>query len=172
MNVPEGEPTKSPLAGDKAPSSLAFLLSQVGIFASARFADAIAEAGLQPPGFRVLNVIDASEGSSQHTIGEAIQAPASRMVAIVDDLEADGLVERRPHPGDRRVRALHLTPAGRKALAAGRKIAKAHEQRLTEGMSQADAKRLIKLLQQLASNNGLAAGVHPGISMRKPGEVK
>src|SRR5689334_18038180 len=75
------------LVGDKAPSSLAFLLSQVGIYASRRFAERLAEIDLQPPLFRVLNVIDAAEGLSQQAIAAAIQAPASRMVAIVDELE-------------------------------------------------------------------------------------
>jgi len=36
------------------------------------------------------------------------------------------VVERRPNPDDRRVHALHLTPAGRKLLARGRRIAKEH----------------------------------------------
>lgn len=156
------------LADDKAPSSLGFLLSQVGLFAAARFSEAISEIGLQPAWFRVLNVIDVAEGSSQQAIGEAIEAPASRMVAIVDELEERGLVERRPHPGDRRVHALYLTSAGRKALARGRKKAAEHEGRLTHGMSDADTKRLVKLLRKLAAGNGLAAGVHPGLSMAKP----
>jgi hypothetical protein len=75
---------KGPIRGDKAPSTLAFLLSQVGIFASRRFAERLAAIDLQPPLFRVLNVVDAAEGLSQQAIGEAIHAPASRMVAIVD----------------------------------------------------------------------------------------
>ena len=78
------------------PRHLGFLLSQVGIYASQRFAEAIGEAGIHPPLFRVLNVVDAAEGESQQAIGDAIQAPPSRMVAIVDELEERGLIERRP----------------------------------------------------------------------------
>ena len=65
-----------PLAGDHAPSSVAFLLSQVGIHASQRFARRIAEIDLQPPQFRVLNMVDAVEGRSQQAIAEAIGAPS------------------------------------------------------------------------------------------------
>ncbi len=155
--------SKSP-AGDKASTSLAFLLSQVGIFASSRFADAIEKIGLHPPWFRVLNVIDAAEGSSQHAIGEAIQAPASRMVAIIDELETLGLVERRPQPGDRRVRALYLTAAGRKKLAQGRKVAAEHESQIAAKLSAAERAKLIELLQRLAETNGLGPGVHPGFN--------
>ena len=156
--------TEGPFPGDKAPTSLAFLLSQVGVYASQQFHEAIAEADIHPPLFRVLNVVDAAEGQSQHTIGEAIQVPPSRMVAIVDELEDRGLIERRPHPGDRRVRALFLTPEGRKVLNRGRKIAMAHEERLTEGLSKKESEELISLLRKLAAAQGIGSGVHPGLS--------
>jgi DNA-binding MarR family transcriptional regulator len=152
------------ISGDKAGSSLGFLLSQVGIHASRRFAQRIAALDIHPPLFRVLNVVDAAEGQSQQAIGEAIQAPASRMVAIVDELEQRGLIERRPHPSDRRVHALYLTAEGRKLLAKGREIAKEHEQELTRGMSAADIKQLIVLLRKLVDNQGIGSGVHPGLS--------
>jgi DNA-binding MarR family transcriptional regulator len=164
--VNPGEPHK-PLPGDKAPSSLGFLLSQVGIYASQRFGEAIGEIGIHPPLFRVLNVVDVAEGQSQQAIGAAIQAPPSRMVAIVDELEERGLIERRPHPGDRRVRALYLTAKGRKVLDKGREIAANHEQRLTQGMSKRDSEQLIGLLRKLADSQGLQSGVHPGLSNPK-----
>lgn len=155
---------KQPLDGDRAPSSVAFLLSQVGILASQRFARRIAEIGLHPPQFRVMNMIDAAEGRSQQAIAEAIGAPASRMVAIVDELEDQGLVERRPHPSDRRVRALYLTAAGRRMLARGRKIAGEHEEEMMRGLTGADRDRLVALLQKVVYEQGIGSGVHPGLS--------
>jgi DNA-binding MarR family transcriptional regulator len=163
----DSTPSTSGIQGDKAPKSLAFLLSQVGIFASAKFAHAIEEIGLHPAWFRVLNVIDAAEGSSQHAIGEAIQAPPSRMVAIVDDLETRGLVERRPQPGDRRVRALFLTKEGRNILKRGRKVAAEHEDRIAAGLSQGEREKLVSLLRKIAESSDLGAGVHPGLSLVK-----
>jgi DNA-binding MarR family transcriptional regulator len=151
------------VARDKAPSSIGFLLSQVGIHASRRFAERLAALDLQPPQFRVLNMVDAAEGLSQQAIGEAIQAPASRMVAIVDELERRGLIERRPQPGDRRVHALYLTAEGRKLLTRGREIAGAHEAELTRGMSKADRERLVALLRQIVEGAGIGPGVHPGL---------
>jgi DNA-binding MarR family transcriptional regulator len=154
------------LKHDKAPSSLAFLLSQVGVYASQRFAQRIAALDIHPPLFRVLNVVDAAEGQSQQAIGEAIEAPASRMVAIVDELEQRGLLERRPHPRDRRIRALYLTAKGRALLARGRKIAMEHEQELMRGMTQTDRKQLVALLQKIVDGQGIGRGVHPGLSGR------
>lgn len=163
--------TSEPIAGDQAPSTLAFLLSQVGIHAARQFSERIAEVELTPPLFRVLNLIDAAEGRSQQAIGEAVEVPASRMVALVDDLEQRGLVERRPHPTDRRVRALYLTPKGRKTLARGREIAEAHEEALTRGMAAADRKRLVALLQKIVDEQTIGRGIHPGLSGKLGGSV-
>jgi len=149
---------------DRAPSSLGFLLSQVGVYASRRFARRIATIDLQPPQFRVLNAVDAVEGQSQGAIGEAIGAPASRMVAIVDELEGRGLVDRRPHAGDRRIHAVFLTPKGRKLLTRGREIAAEHEAELTQGMSVRERKQLVALLQKVVEEQEIGAGVHPGLS--------
>jgi DNA-binding MarR family transcriptional regulator len=150
--------------GDRAPSTLAFLLSQVGIHASRQFAERIEAAGINPPLFRVLNLVDAAEGRSQQAIGQAIEVPASRMVALVDELEQRGLVERRPDPADRRVRALYLTAEGKRTLARGRKIAKQHEDDLTRGLAAADRKRLLNLLQKMVDAQAIGRGVHPGLS--------
>jgi len=155
---------KDSKAGDRAPSSLAFLLSQVGIYAARQFAERIGEVDLQPPLFRVLSLVDAAEGRSQQAIGEAIQVPPSRMVALVDELEQRGLVERRPDPADRRVRALFLTEKGRDTLARGREIARQHEQELTRGMAAADRKRLTELLEKIVDEQTIGRGIHPGLS--------
>jgi DNA-binding MarR family transcriptional regulator len=150
--------------GDRAPQTLAFLLSQVGIHAARRFSERIASIDLNPPLFRVLNLVDAAEGRSQQAIGAAIEVPASRMVALVDELEQRGLVERRPDPKDRRVRALYLTRKGRTTLARGRKIAKDHEEELTRGMTEPDRKRLVDLLGKIVDEQAIGRGVHPGLS--------
>ena len=152
------------LAADKAPQNLAFLLSQVGIHASACFAARLAEVDLQPPLFRVLNLVDAAEGRSQQEIAKAVQAPPSRMVGFVDELEQRGLVERRADPRDRRVRALYLTAAGREPLARGREVAREHEQELTQGLGEGERERLVELLGKVVEEQAIGQGVHPGFS--------
>lgn len=160
--------TDRPLVGDKVPSNLAFLLSQVGIHAAKRFSERMEEVDLQPPLFRILNLVDAAEGRSQNAIGEAIEVPPSRMVGLVDELERRGFVERRPDPFDRRIRALFLTTEGREALARGRAVAKEHERELTQGMSAADRKQLVALLQQIVDQQTIGHGVHPGLKEGAP----
>jgi DNA-binding MarR family transcriptional regulator len=51
-------------------------------------------------------------------LAEHIGADAPYTTTIVDKLEAQGLVERTPHPDDRRRKLVRLTPAGEEAVAA------------------------------------------------------
>jgi len=52
-------------------------------------------------------------------IGERLQVHRTSVTNIIDKLEADGLVRRVPHADDRRATLAEITPAGRRAAAAG-----------------------------------------------------
>lgn len=49
-------------------------------------------------------------------LGERVVLSRSRVSRLVDDLEADGLIERRPDPSDGRATLACLTPTGRAAF--------------------------------------------------------
>ena len=55
----------------------------------------------------VLRVLDTGGAMSQADLARAIGVPASKVVGLVDELQADGLVERLAGQADRRVRVLH-----------------------------------------------------------------
>lgn len=55
-------------------------------------------------------------------IAQAAEVDPSAATVAVDLLERRGLAERRPHPGDRRSRLVHLTAAGLEAAGAARRI--------------------------------------------------
>jgi DNA-binding MarR family transcriptional regulator len=78
----------------------------------------------------------------------------SSMVSTIDELEARGLVERRSHPTDRRAHALHVTPAGRRTLAAGRKLAKGAQADLLAPLDDAERAQLHELLLRLVGGIG------------------
>ncbi len=58
------------------------------------------------------------EGVPMRALAEMWRSDASTVTWMVDRLEDKGLVERRPLPGDRRVRVVALTAAGEAELAA------------------------------------------------------
>jgi len=139
----------------------AFLLSQIGARSSRLWQQRLEPFGLDPRHFVLLRHVAAEEGRSQQALGEALRIPPSRMVALVDDLEQRRLLERRPNPADRRVRALYLTDEGRQLLVEVMKISAEHERDLTRGLAPADREQLVALLNRLAASLGLIEGVHP-----------
>jgi DNA-binding MarR family transcriptional regulator len=64
----------------------------------------------------------APEPLTMRALAEKLKADPPYVTLIVDDLEERGLVERRPHPGDRRAKLVSLTRAGRAAVTKAEKI--------------------------------------------------
>jgi DNA-binding MarR family transcriptional regulator len=149
---------------------VAFLLSQLGYHSSRRWKARLAPLGLDPRQVMVLRRLAGDEGRSQQALGDALQIPPSRMVALVDALEQRGLLRRQPSPNDRRVRTLHLTHEGRRLLDQIMEISLEHEQQLCSGLQPAEREQLLTLLNRLAAEQGLAEGVHPGAVDLDPDE--
>ena len=141
--------------------SVGFLLSQLGTANARRFREVLAPLELEPRQFAVLRYVALAEGQSQQALGESLQIAPSQMVALVDELEQRRLLQRKPHPGDRRVRALHLTANGRKALAAAIRLAGEHEARVCSPLRPGERESLLDMLQRIAAAQGLHPGVHP-----------
>jgi DNA-binding MarR family transcriptional regulator len=59
---------------------------------------------------RALLHIARNEGLSQAAVATMLDIEPIALVRLLDRLHEEGLVERRPHPTDRRVRTLWLTP--------------------------------------------------------------
>jgi DNA-binding MarR family transcriptional regulator len=163
--VPEPDDTQVGVA-ELLAESVGFLLSKIGMGSSQLFAQRLAGVGLNPPLFAVLRFVSVSEGTSQQALGEATSIPASRMVALVDELEEKGLVERRRNPSDRRAHALYLTPKGKRTYAKAFEIATAHEAELCAALSDAEREQLLGFLRRIASGQELPLGVHPGLTQR------
>lgn len=72
----------------------------------------LARLGLTPNESRALSTLDAGSGRTMSDLATAWQCDASTATWSVNRLEGLGLAERRPHPTDRRVRFVFLTPLG------------------------------------------------------------
>jgi DNA-binding MarR family transcriptional regulator len=126
-----------------------FLISRLGWFAQRRFSDRIAAVGLTPRAWGALNVLDKEGAITQHALCKSIGMDPSSMVATIDELEAQGLVERRRNPQDRRAHALYVTDKGRGTLAAGRKIARRAQDDLLAPLDREEREQLHGLLLRL-----------------------
>jgi DNA-binding MarR family transcriptional regulator len=148
------------LAPPPTARSLGFTISSLGYAVAARFAQTLAPLGLEPREFALMRAVSAAQGQTQQAIAGAMHVPASRMVALIDTLEARGLVERRHNPRDRRARELHLTAAGAELLTEALGRAGAFERALSDGLSDAEREQLLEMLQRVGGTLGVPAGVH------------
>jgi DNA-binding MarR family transcriptional regulator len=64
----------------------------------------------------------AGEPLTMRELAAAIAIDAPYATVVVDDLERRGLVRRSPHPDDRRVKVVSLSPAGRRSAGIARRI--------------------------------------------------
>jgi DNA-binding MarR family transcriptional regulator len=113
-----------------------------------RAADALATLGLTPASFGLLNVVGAREGAIQSELGSAMGIDPSTMVALIDQLEGDGLAKRRPCARDRRAREVVITPKGRRRLEKARTLIGQVEDDVLSGLSPADRGTLLTLMRQ------------------------
>lgn len=141
-----------------------FLLAQLGAHSALAYAKRIQPMGLTPPQVGVLRAIGEFPGRSQQAIADEFGVPPSRMVGFIDDLEAQGLVQRRRDDRDRRVHLLHLSEAGEAMLGELASVARVAESELLTALSDTERRKLADWLTRIADEQGLTRGVHPGYS--------
>jgi DNA-binding MarR family transcriptional regulator len=77
-----------------------------------RMAGVAAEFGLTPPQMMALNVLQPDRPIPMGELAAQLRCDSSNVTGLVDRLTAQGLVERREAPRDRRVRMLEVTQRG------------------------------------------------------------
>jgi DNA-binding MarR family transcriptional regulator len=141
---------------------LAFLLSQVGAHAAARFAERIAPLKLKPHHSGILRILEADPGVTQQALCDLLGMFPSRLVGLLDELEKMKLIERRADPADRRTYALHLTKAGQDMLSEIAKLARQHQDDLCAALSEKERALLAEMLSRIVAQQQITPAVHPG----------
>ncbi|MBO2446160.1 MarR family transcriptional regulator [Actinomadura barringtoniae] len=88
---------------------------------------------------------------TQSALAQDIGADKTRIIPILDDLQEQGYIERRPDPDDRRARLLSLTPEGRRVRDSTQAAIQAREERLLDRLRPADREGFLNALQFLAA---------------------
>jgi len=140
----------------------AFLLAQLGAHAASQFAERLGVLDLTPPDAGILRLLRIAAGLSQQALAAKLKIHPSRLVAILDNLEKRGFLERRANPDDRRLYSLYLAKNGEEALDRIGKVAREHQDALLSVLSKEERDQLADLLLRIADQQGLVRGVHPG----------
>lgn len=71
--------------------------------------EALAPLGLTIQKFAILMALIENDGLTQTELGSRFSAPAYAITRVIDGLETDGFLQRRPHPTSRRTNTVHAT---------------------------------------------------------------
>jgi MarR family transcriptional regulator for hemolysin len=132
--------------------SFGFLLKDVTRLYVQRFEQRAAVHGLTLPQCRALVHLANNEGISQIQLAEYTDIEPMSLVRILDRMEAEGLVERRPDPADRRARSLYLKPKARPLVDSIWELVDATRREAFADIPRKHSELLISLLKRVQTN--------------------
>jgi MarR family transcriptional regulator, transcriptional regulator for hemolysin len=141
--------------------TLGFLVHDVARLLRKRFEQNARGSGLTRSQWQVLAYLERNEGIQQGGLAELLEIEPITLGRILDKLQAMGLVERRPHPTDRRIWLLRLTARAKPKLAELKVLGDQTRGEALSNISEADRERLLKLLTTLKSNLASACATPP-----------
>jgi MarR family transcriptional regulator for hemolysin len=149
-----------------------FLLRDLSRRYVQRFEVRAREISLTLPQCKVLVRLDKNEGVSQARLAELAEVDAMTMVRILDRMEADGLLERRPDPADRRARCLYLTPKAKPLLDQIWRLSDATRAEVLAGVGKNERDVFMSVLERINDNlsrlEGKASNHEPESRARSP----
>jgi DNA-binding MarR family transcriptional regulator len=118
--------------------------------AAAHIARRLRDHDLSRTSYNVLTILAAAPGPvGPHELAEHLFVSPGAVTQLVDLLEKQGRIQRRPHPSDRRMSLVELTPTGRRVLGRAQPEVAAATSQTLAGLSAAEQEQLMKLLQKL-----------------------
>ena len=134
-------------------ASSAFLLKRLGFAAKDQALKAYEETGLHPYHHAVLAVLDEGSRETQGAIADALGYDRGQLVGLLDELEGQGLVERKRDPADRRRHIVRMTPEGKRTLVKLRALARRLEDDLLQPLDAKEREQLHALMLRLAQRH-------------------
>jgi DNA-binding MarR family transcriptional regulator len=138
----------SRLAESSISNDVGFLLAKLHAAGSVLNNAALAEFGLKERSYSVLALACGNLGPTQRELAEFLSLDPSQIVALIDELEQRGLVERKPGVSDRRQKLVAATPEGRKVHDAAQQAAKAAEARHLDMLTASEVESLRSILRR------------------------
>ena len=131
---------------------IGYLLADNSRLARRAFDERVRADGVTGPQARLLLMLERSPEEHQGFYADLLDVEPITLCRMVDRLEDAGLVERRPDPGDRRARRLHLTAKSREKLARVRERLDEMVDEMLTGLSDGERQEFVRLLKVLHTN--------------------
>lgn len=129
--------------------SIGFLLAKAHQRGWALFSEEISRYDLTPPQFSVLAFLWQQDGLTQTELSEKAQIDRTTIGGLLDRMARSNLLERRPHPQDRRAHLVYLTEQGKRLEPELTSLANQVLKRFTAELSETDKHQLRNMLEIL-----------------------
>jgi DNA-binding MarR family transcriptional regulator len=153
MSVAEKPAKTTPRLPKELVASTTFLLKRLGFAAKDRSMAAYESTGQHPYHHAILLVLDEGSRETQGSIADALGYDRGQLVGLLDELEEQGLVERKRDPQDRRRHLVSLTAKGRGTLRSLRTLSRRVENEFLAPLSEQERTSLHDLLLRLAEEH-------------------
>jgi DNA-binding MarR family transcriptional regulator len=151
--APGAEADNGPATGRPLPEladRLGYLLKHAQLALAQLTAAALAPSGISGRQLAVLIAIDSAAPLSQAEAAGRLGVDRTTMVALIDELEAAGLMRRQRDLADRRKNVVVLTDAGQQTLAAAKEASEAAERQFLSPLPAGQAAALRATLRAVA----------------------
>lgn len=139
-------------------AALSELLMRAGRTQRRRWRDVLAPWDLSPSHARALRVISEGDATRVSDLAAALRIAPRSATEVVDGLQERGLVERAPHPRDRRAVLLRPTEEGRRIRAEVEAARAADSRELFGRLGAEDRAALARILAALVDDERPAPG--------------
>ena len=161
----EDEAAEAPQLG------VGFVLGRVGHAMALRFDRDLAPFGLRASHLGLMSAVRAFGPLPQQRLADFLGADRATINALVDELEARALVERRAAPEDRRTKTVSLTDDGRQLHTRADAAARAHERTAFAMLEEAEREELRRLLLKIASGSAILVAPTSPAAATRPAQV-
>lgn len=131
---------------------IGYLLADNSRLARRAFDERVRADGVTGPQARLLLMLERTPAEHQGFYADLLDVEPITLCRMVDRLEDAGLVERRPDPGDRRARRLHLTDKSREKLARVRERLDEMVDEMLTDLSDGERREFVRMLKVLHTN--------------------
>ena len=132
--------------------TLGFLLHDVARLKRKRFEQLSRDSGLTRSQWQVLAYLERNQGIQQGALADLLEVEPITLGRLIDKLQELKLVTRQPHPSDRRIWLLQLTPEAMPRLAELHALAERANSEALAGIPAEDLEILINSLTTLKAN--------------------
>lgn len=132
--------------------TIGYLLHDAARLLRKRFEQRSRHLGLTRAQWQALAFLAKNEGIHQGALAELMEIEPITLMRLLDKLEGCGLIERRQHPTDRRIRLLFTTPKAQPLLTEMRKLGEIVRAEALAGLPNVDREVLVRALLLMKSN--------------------